>query len=164
MICKHKSKKLNVPKYYYITKNSIKHQSFLYTQLNDQTILFQTSQFRLSYLLALSLNVKQFYLTHWKDSIRSCHSGPVWTRERWQRQGTPHSQEPQHFWSHTIRVFSVISRTVVGPRFYLRAEMQSVYSKAPADWAIANLRIEGIKPCFILSYILFYTWNILLCT
>ena len=27
------------------TKNSIKHKSFVYTQLNDQTVLFQTIQF-----------------------------------------------------------------------------------------------------------------------
>ena len=47
-----------------ITNNSIKHQSFVYTQLNDQTVLFQTTQFSTSHLFALSLNIKQFYLTH----------------------------------------------------------------------------------------------------
>ena len=31
-----------------ITNNSIKHQSFAYTQLNDQTFLFQTTQFSMS--------------------------------------------------------------------------------------------------------------------
>ena len=46
-----------------ITNNSIKHQSFVYTQLNDQTILFQAIQFIICHLFALSLNVKQFYLT-----------------------------------------------------------------------------------------------------
>ena len=45
-----------------VTNNSIKHQSFVYT--NDQTILFQTIQFGISYLFALILNVKQFCLTH----------------------------------------------------------------------------------------------------
>ena len=42
----------------------------VYTYLNDQTVLFQTSQFRKNHLFALSLNikvlclnVKQFYLT-----------------------------------------------------------------------------------------------------
>ena len=47
-----------------ITNNSIKHQSFIYTQLNDQTVLFQTIQFSISHLISLSLIVKQFYLTH----------------------------------------------------------------------------------------------------
>ena len=35
--------------------------SFVYTQLNDQTVLFQAIQFSISHLFALSLNVKQFY-------------------------------------------------------------------------------------------------------
>ena len=44
--------------------NSIKHESFVYTQLDDQTILFQIIQFSISHLFALNFNVKQFYLTH----------------------------------------------------------------------------------------------------
>ena len=40
MICKHKtSTKLNSSKF---TENSINHETFIYTQLNDQKILFQT--------------------------------------------------------------------------------------------------------------------------
>ena len=35
-----------------ITNNSNKHQSFVYTQLNDQTVLSQIIQYRLSYLFA----------------------------------------------------------------------------------------------------------------
>ena len=34
-----------------------------YPLLKDQTVLFQTIQFSISHLFALSLNVKQFYLT-----------------------------------------------------------------------------------------------------
>ena len=68
MICKHKSTKLNSFQVLLcITNNSIKHQSFAYIQLNDQTVLFQTIQFSISHLFALSLNVKQFYLTHRQD-------------------------------------------------------------------------------------------------
>ena len=40
-------------------KHSIEYQSFIYTPLNNQTVLFQTIR-----LLALILNIKQFYLTH----------------------------------------------------------------------------------------------------
>ena len=47
-----------------ITNNSIKHQSFVYKQLNDQTIVFQIIQFSLNHFFALSLNVKQLYLTY----------------------------------------------------------------------------------------------------
>ena len=50
--------------YIYNKYNSIKHQSFVYTQLNDQTVLFLTIQFSISHLFAHSLNVKQFYLAH----------------------------------------------------------------------------------------------------
>ena len=39
------------------SNNSIKHQSFVYTQLNDQTVLFKAIQFSISHLFALSLNV-----------------------------------------------------------------------------------------------------------
>ena len=42
----------------YITNNSMKHQLFVYIQLNDQTVLFLTIQFNLSHLFALSLNLK----------------------------------------------------------------------------------------------------------
>ena len=38
--------------------------SHLFTQLNDQTVLFQTIQFCISHLFVHSLNVKQFHLTH----------------------------------------------------------------------------------------------------
>ena len=55
MICKHKSTKLNSSKF---SNNSINHQTFVYTQLNDQTVLFQTIQFSKSHLFAYSLNVK----------------------------------------------------------------------------------------------------------
>ena len=41
-----------------IANNSFKHQSFVYIQLNDQKVLFQTIQFIISHLFALSLNVK----------------------------------------------------------------------------------------------------------
>ena len=46
------------------TNNSIKHQLFVYTRLNDQTVLFQTIQFNISHLFTVCINVKQFYLTH----------------------------------------------------------------------------------------------------
>ena len=35
-----------------ITNNSVKHQSFVYRLLNDQTVIFQTLRFRISYLFA----------------------------------------------------------------------------------------------------------------
>ena len=37
---------------------------FRYAQLNDQTVLFLTTLFSLNRLFAVSLDIKQFYLTH----------------------------------------------------------------------------------------------------
>ena len=65
MICKYKSTKLNSSKYCYVSLTiQIKHQSFVFTQINNKIVLFQTIQLRISHLFALSLNVKQFYLTY----------------------------------------------------------------------------------------------------
>ena len=79
-----------------MNNNSIKHQSFLYTQLNDQTVLYLTIQYNISYLLALSLNVKQFYFTHRYDTFRCYHSKSEWTREWWHWRGTLHSPKLEH--------------------------------------------------------------------
>ena len=61
MIFKYKSTKLDTSKF---TNNSFKHQKFVYTLLNDQTVLFQTIQFSISHLFGHSLNVNQLYLIH----------------------------------------------------------------------------------------------------
>ena len=42
----------------------MKHKSFVYTQLNDQTVLFLTIQFGISHLFGYILNFKQVYLTY----------------------------------------------------------------------------------------------------
>ena len=96
-----------------IANNSIKHHSFVYTHLNDETVLFQTIQFSISHLLAHSFNVKQFYLTQRSDPIRCYHSEPEWSWEQWQWRDTLHSPKLQHYWSLTIRLLSVISCTLV---------------------------------------------------
>ena len=41
-----------------ITNNLIKHQSFLNTQLKDQTVLLLIIQFRISHVFAHSFNAK----------------------------------------------------------------------------------------------------------
>ena len=46
-----------------ISNNSVKHQSFIYAQLDDQTVIFPKIQFNKSRLFTLSLNVAQSYLT-----------------------------------------------------------------------------------------------------
>ena len=97
-----------------ITNNSVKHQLFVHTLLNGQTVRFLTIQFTISHLFAHSWMVKQFYLTHRLDPIRCYHFGSELTWEQWQWSGTQHSSKLQHYWSLAIRMFSVISRTLVG--------------------------------------------------
>ena len=55
------------------TENSIKHQLFVYAQLNDQTVLFQAIQFSLSHLFSLSLNV---------EVHRLCQNSFIWLIDR----------------------------------------------------------------------------------
>ena len=40
--------------------------------------------------------------------------GQKWTWERWQWRDIPHCPKLQHYWNLTIRLFSVLSRTLVG--------------------------------------------------
>ena len=68
----------------------------------------------------------------------------------------------QHYWNLTIRLFSVISGTFVGGGSHPSAEVQSVYSKAPADWAKIRLWPITIyrnkdRFSFIYEYA-FYIW------
>ena len=42
------------------------------------------------------------------------HSGPKWTWEQWQWRGALHSPKLQYHWNLTIRLFSVIHRTLIG--------------------------------------------------
>ena len=92
-------------------------QQFVYTQLNDQTVLFQIIRFSISHLFAYSLNIKHFYLTHWLDHIRWYHSGPEWTWEWRQWIGTLPSPKLHHYRSLTIRLFHVISGLLLGEGF-----------------------------------------------
>ena len=130
-----------------ITHNSVKHQSFVYTQLNDQTVLFSVS-----HLFALSLNVKQFYFTHRYDAFMCYHSGPEWTWEWWQWRDTLHSLKLQHYWSLAIRLFNVISRTFIERcGSYPSAGIQLVYSTAPTNWAGRFLIEDIIEKDFLMG-------------
>ena len=97
-----------------VTGIAIYHQSFVYPQLNDQTVLFLKIQFSISHLLALTLNVEQFFLTHRSVPVKCFHFESQWIWEKFQGRDKPHSPKLQHYWRFTIRLFSVISRTFVG--------------------------------------------------
>ena len=65
------------------------------------------------YLFTHSWNVKQFCLTYWLDLIMCYHSEPEWTWGRLQRSG-PSRFPKLRDCSLTIKLFSVISRSLVG--------------------------------------------------
>ena len=98
-----------------ITNISIKHQ------LSDQTVLFLTIQLGIRHLFSQSLNVKQFYLIHTYDPIRVDLG--VMTIKRY-------SIFPQ-----SIRTGALSSDDFLVKNQTLVAEMQSVYSTGPAEWA-----------------------------
>ena len=133
--------------------NSIK-QLFVYTHLNDQTVLFQTMQFSIS-LLCLdfkvhSLNVKQFYLIHRQDPVRCYHSGLEWTWERWQWRGTQHFPKLQHYWNLIIRLLSVISRTLTEGVLSLCREAVGVFYSPSRLGEIGNRKASRRDSMYIL--------------
>ena len=114
--------------------NSIKYPSFIYTQLNDQTVLFQTVQFNTTHLFAYSLNVKQFYLTHRPHSGATTLSlsGPGSDGNEGVFSIPQSSNITGASLSDCLMWYPGHS---VGNEFYSSAEMQLVYSTALTDWA-----------------------------
>ena len=90
-----------------ITNNSIKHWSFVYTQLNVKIVIFQTIHFNISILFS----------SIWPtDKILSGATTPGQSRPRsnGNKEGTQHSPMLQHYWILTVRLFFVIIRTLNG--------------------------------------------------
>ena len=94
--------------------------SFVYTQLNDQVVLFLTIQLVTRHLFAHSLNIKQSYLTQ--------RYGPITAT-------TPSQSEPGYErilkippkfqgWNLNIRLFRFIYKALVGRGILLSADMQ----------------------------------------
>ena len=72
---------------------------------------------------------------------------PLWDRVdlgAMPSKSTPHSPKLQHYWSLTIRLFSVISRRDVGGSYH-SAEMQSVYSTASANWVTGTFWLHLLR-------------------
>ena len=101
---------------HYIISNSIKHQTFVYIQLNGKTALFQTIQF------SISTQFKCWAVLF--DPIRCYHSRSEWI---WQWRGILNFSELQHYWSLTVRMFSVIFLTLVGELLALYRDALSVF-------------------------------------
>ena len=125
--------------------NSIKHQSFVYTQLNDPTVLFLTIQFSVSYCL----HSVKYQTVLFDPQIRPYQVLP------------PQARVDQRAMAIKLYVMSSQSASITGasPSDYLMlypgqsfgwgsystAEMQSVYSTAPGDWAGLGWAVQGSK-------------------
>ena len=104
-------------------------KTFLFQAIQfSQTILFQIIQFSISIVFVpTQLNVKTVLFQEIPFSISTQFSS-IWSidgtlirwyrarvdQEWWQWRGTPHSPKLHHYWNITIRLFNVISRTLVG--------------------------------------------------
>ena len=86
---------------------------------------------------------------------------PHWTWKRWQWRGTTYSPKFQYYRNLTIRLFRVISRTLVGicGGSYSSAEKQSVYSTALDDRAMIPNRVQIICVKNVRYYITAQTNN-----
>ena len=111
---------------------------------SSQTVLIQTIQFSISMQFL-------FYLTHRKCPIRCYHSGPEWTWEQCQWRGTPHSPNPH--WNLAIRLFSVISRTLVGEVLPLRRKPIGVFYSPSRLVKYLLIFLHLWKTMIILNYI-----------
>ena len=91
----------------------------LSTQFNCQkTFLFQAIQFSQTVLIeTIQFSIRTQFSSIWpidRTQSGATTPSPEWTRERRQWMGTLHSPELQHHWNLTFRLFSVLSRTLVG--------------------------------------------------
>ena len=119
--------------------------SFVYIQLNDQTVLYLTIQLGASHAFAHSLNVKPFFLTlyqvlplRFRVDLRSIviKKYSVFTRDL--LAGASASDCLMSYPGNSLR------------GFYSSAEVPLVYSTAPADWIFKCLnfsKTDQLKMC-----------------
>ena len=123
---------------FFISMYSIRYQSFVYTQLNYQTLLFQAIQ--LSHLFALSLMSKRSIWPIDTTLSGATNPGPECTWERWQWRGTSLSPKVRHYWSLSMRLLCVINRKLVGGVLSVCTEADRVfYSPSRLGFLFFNL-------------------------
>ena len=111
-----------------MTTNSIKHPSFIYTQLNGQTVLFHTIQPNIS----TRFKCKTVLLDP-SGATTPSQSGPG-----------SNGHEGVHYIPQSSKTGVLLSDGLLYPghslgESYPSAGMQSIYSIAPADWALKNV-------------------------
>ena len=84
------------------------------------------------------------------------YSRPEWTWEQWKWRVALHSPKLLHHWNLTIRLFSVISRTLIGEWSYTSAEKLSRYSTAPANWTFLAYEIPCLYDIISEAFFFFF--------
>ena len=77
------------------------------------------------------------------DSTLSSATTPEWTWEWWQWRGTPHSPKLLHYWTLTIRLFNVISRTLIWKVLPLCRDAVGVFCSN--SWLGHNVLVKIMK-------------------
>ena len=111
-----------------------KHFTWALVKVERFQVLLYITDYSIRYLYS---NVKQFDF-HYKFYL----SGPEYTCDHWQWKGLSHSPKFQHYLTLAISLFSIISRVLFGIGCYQSAEMKSVYSAVPADWAVIPRKLS----------------------
>ena len=75
------------------------------SSLNVKTVLFQAIKFNINTQFSSIRHIDRTHVLPCQDRVNL-----KW----WQWRGTPHSPKLQHYWNLTIRLSSVISRTLIG--------------------------------------------------
>ena len=114
----------------HISNNSIKHQSSIYTQLNVKTVLFQTIQFSISTLISSIWPIERTL----SGATTPGQSGP---RSNDNKGILCIPQNPSITGATPLDCFVSYLGLSLGES-HSTAEMQSVYSTAPANWAISS--------------------------
>ena len=92
---------------------------FVHIQLNVKIVPFQIIQFQCQKQLfqVILFSISMQFSSIWpidRRSLSGATSGPQWTWEWWHWRSILHSPKLRHYWNLTIRLFSVICRTLVG--------------------------------------------------
>ena len=114
-----------------ITKNSMKHQLYIYTQLNDQTVLFQTIQFSTSTQFKCQTVLFDPWIGHYQvlPHQASAELGAMAMMEWIAISKAPASQEPRY------QIIQCHIQVTCWGEYYPSAEMLSMYFPALANWA-----------------------------
>ena len=133
-----------------ITNNSISHQSLIYTVLDVETVLFQATNFSISTYFSFIWPIHRAL----SDAATAGWSGRGSDDNEWFFRIT---QNLQHYWNISIRLFNVISKSLVEGVSSLCREAVGVFY-SPSGLGHRKL-VEGVLPIWREAVGIFYNPN-----